>query len=248
MAPYDFQKLRQWQQLTNEIDENVILQTTPECGIIRTSAEFQSCSDSDRPKGQSPLTKTITIRANQTEDELLPNLKVVPETAPRFTKIPPLYSIDASPAEISECHLDAIRAVETYLNSFSESIYAMREIQLSFVLYLCGYSVDALAHWRKILGLLCKSESSVLKFKFFYRRYLEVLKLQLPELPEELMMPTQNNTVYKDVRQLIMNCCTGGLKDEADSFIIYITKQMSWYFDDLFDEDPEDLPVVVQLE
>ncbi|XP_055315321.1 protein AAR2 homolog [Sitodiplosis mosellana] len=248
LAPYDFQQLKKWQQLSNEITEEVIARTEPECsGVIRSSAEFQSCSDADRPKGQSPLTRPAKIRPNQTEDELLPNLKVVQGTAPRFTKIPALYPNSASPAEISESHLDAIRAIETYFSAFLDPFEAIREIQMSFILFLCGCSVDALAHWRKILGLLAKSDSAVSKFNCFYRRYLEILKIQLPELPEELMMPTSNNTVYKDVRQLIINCSLGGLKDEADVFTAQLTSVMSWYFDDLFDENPEDLPVIVEI-
>lgn len=247
LAPYDFLQLKKWQQLSNEITEEVINRVNPECGVIRTSAEFQSCPDAERPKGQNPLTRSVNIRPNQTEDELLPNLKVVPGTAPRFTKIPALHSHTASPSEISESHLDAIRAIEMYFSSFSEPFEAIREIQLSFVLFLCGCSIDALAHWRKVLNLMTKSETAVKKFSFFYRRYLETLKAQLPELPDELMMPTPNNTVFKDVGRLIINCTLGGLKDEADAFSSYLTNKMSWFFDDLFEENPEDLPVVVEL-
>lgn len=246
MAPFDFQQLKKWQQLTNEITEDVINRTIPECGVIRSSAEFQSCPDSDRPKGQSPLNRTGNFRQNQTEDELLPSLRVVPGTAPRFTKVPALYPHTASPAEISECHLDSIRAIEMYFGAFFEPFDVIREVQMSFVLFLCGCSVDALAHWRKVLGLLVKSENAVKKFTHIYRRYLETLKIQLPELPEELMMPTPNNTVYKDVRQLIINCTLGGLKCETDSFVTHIANEMSWYFNDLFDENPEDLPVIVE--
>lgn len=247
LAPYDFQHHKKWQQLSNEINEEVILRTAPECGVIRTSAEFQSCSDADRPKGQSPLTRSVHIRPNQSEDELLPKLKVIPGTAPRFTKVPSLHSSAASPAEISESHMDAIRAIEQYFSGFREPFEAIREIQLSFVLFLCGCSVDALAHWRKILGILTKSDSAVTKFSYFYRRYLDVLKAQLPELPEELMAPTANNTIFKDIRQLLINCTLGGLKAEADALAAHLTTTMYWPFDDLFDEDPEDLPVVVEF-
>lgn len=247
MAPYDFQHHKKWQQLTDEINEEVILRTTPECGLIRTSAEFQSCPDADRPKGQSPLTRNVNIRPNQSEDELLPKLKVVPGTAPRFTKVPSLHLKAASPAEISENYMDAIRTIELYFSAFSEPFEAIREIQLSFVLFLCGCSVDALAHWRKILGILTKSDSAVSKFSSFYRRYLDVLKAQLPELPEELMAPTANNTIFKDIRQLIVNCTIGGMRTEADAFATYLTSTMSWFFNDLFDENPEDLPVIVEM-
>lgn len=247
LAPFNFEHMDKWQQLSSEITENVIARTAPTCGVVRTSAEFQSCTDAERPKGRAPLPDTLNAR-HRTEDELLPNLKVIEGTELRFTAVPPLYEPDATPADISRSHLDAIDAIGRFLESFGDMVEPLREIQLAFVLYLCGYSVDALAHWRKILSLLCKSHSAVTKYKEFYRRYLEVLCAQLPELPEEMMMPTPNNTVFLDVRQLIVKCAAGGLQAESDAFIAHLTKQMSWYFDDVFDEDPDDLPVVVEME
>lgn len=191
--------------------------------------------------------KNVVFRANQSEDELLPDLKVVPETALRFTKVPALCPRNASPAEISHCYLDSIGAIEKYFAAFSQPIEAIREVQLAFVLFFCGYSVDALAHWRKILGLLSKSETAVDVFKRFYRRYLEVLPIQLVELPEELMIPSPNNTIFKDVGSLIANCLANDLKQEANALRDHLGKSMSWFFDDLLKEDPEDLPVVVEL-
>lgn len=139
-------------------------------------------------------------------------------------------------------------AIELFLRSFGDLVEPIREIQLSFVLYLCGYSVDALAHWRKILGILCKSDTAIWKYPPFYRRYLNVLRIQLPELPEELMMPTPNNTVFQDIGKLIVKCSACGLKEEANTLMLHLNTKMSWYFDDLFEEDPEDLPVVVELD
>lgn len=248
LAPYNFEHINKWHQLSNEITENVIARATPACGIVRTSAEFQSCPDAERPKGRAPLPDTLNPRRHHTEDDLLPNLKVVNGTELRFTPVPALYAPNATPAQISASHLDAIDAIGTFFASFGDMAEPVREIQLAFVFYLCGYSVDGLAHWRKILSLLCKSHTATSKYEGFYRRYLEVLRVQLPELPEELMMPTPNNTVFLDVRQLIVICAAGGLKEDADALAEHLTKEMSWYFDDVFDEDPDDLPVVVEMD
>lgn len=244
LAPYNYEENKKWQQFSGEINETVISRTVPESGIVRTTAEFQSCTDAERPKGQTSLTQSNKPRQKQSEDDLLPNLKVVPGTSLRFTNIPPLHAPDASPAEISKCHLDGIDAIAIFFSSFSDHIEPFREVQLSFVLYLCGYSVDALAHWRKILGLLCKSDTAAAKYSSFYRKYLQVLKVQLPELPEELMMPTPNNTVYQDTKQLV-KICNVALKEETEAFMQHITNEMAWDFDDVLDEDPDDLPVVV---
>lgn len=177
----------------------------------------------------------------------MPSLNVIPGTAPRFTKIPALCSKNAAPDEISQCHLDSIRAIEIFFASFQSPIDAIREIQLSFVFFLLGYSVDGLAHWRKMLGLLANSEKAILKFKDFYCRYLDVLQNQLPDLPEELMMPTPTNTVFKDVKCLVVNATVAGLKQKADALCVHLINEMSWSFDDAFEEDPEDLPVIVEL-
>lgn len=222
------------------------MEAAPLNGIIRTSAEFQSCPDADRPKGSSPLTKTTKIRPGHTEDDLLPNLSVVPGTAPRFTKIPPLCSLTATPAEISLAHLDSINAIETILTTVSTPIDFIQEIQFAFVLFLSGCSIDAIAHWRKLLGLFSKSETAVERYRSFYRRYLDILHYQLPELPVELMTPSANNTVYHDVRQLIINCCVGGLKQEADNLNVFLSNEMLWTFDNLLEENPEDMPVIIE--
>lgn len=239
--------MQKWKSFVDDISADVISRCAPLSGIIRASAEFASCPDADRPKGASPLTTRTIMKAHQSEEELLPNLQIVPGTAPRFTKIPPLCPLSATPAEISLAHLDSHAAIEKLFNKFSTPIELVAEIQFAFTLYLAGCSVDALAHWRKLLGLLSKSETAVEKYRSFYRRYLEVLQYQLPELPEEVMPPSENNTVYKDVRSLLLNCSVGGLKNEADALAAYLSNTMMWIFDDIFQEDPDDLPVVVEL-
>lgn len=246
MAPYDYQGLQKWKTLTDDINHEVITRANPENGVIRPSAEFQSCTDEQRPKGKSPLTSKTILKSGQCEEDLLPNLPVVPGTAPRFTKIPALCPLTATPAEISQSHLDSVVAVEKLFDCFQTPIDLIPEIQFAYILYLAGCSIDALAHWRKLLGLLSKSEKSVEKYRSFYRRYLEVLQHQLPELPEELMPPSQNNTVFKDIRSLIVNCSVGGLKHEADGLCASLTQSMMWHFHDIFEEDPEDMPVIVE--
>lgn len=220
---------------------------SPENGVVRTSAEFQSVSDADRPKGQSLLKRKTVPRLSQTEDDLLPEMAVVPGTYPRFTKVPPLCRRDASPSEVSLSHLDSIQAIEAYFSRFPSPNDVIKEIQFAFVLYLAGWSVDALAHWRKILSLVSNSETAVGKFKAFYARYLDVLAHQLPELPEELMPQSENNSVFKDVGTLIKSCSSMSLKHEADALRIHLQNSMQWMFDDFFVEDPDDLPVIVEL-
>lgn len=247
LAPYDFEGLPKWQCLTNELNEDVVNRVSPENGIVRSSAEYQSCPDSERPKGSSPLQRDAVVRMNQSEEDLLPNLAVVPGTVPRFTEIPSRHSKNATPAEVSMSHLDSVQAIDAYFSSFVSGIEAIQEIQISFALYLTGWSVESLAHWRKLLSLLSNSEMAVTKYRQFYVRYLEILRHQIPELPEELMTSSEHNTVYKDVGKLIRNCSIAGLRNETDMLRMHLVNLIYWNFDDFFEEDPEDLPVVVEI-
>lgn len=248
LGPYDYQNLEKWQSLTSDITEELIANVAPLSNMIRTSAEFQSCTDEERPRGTTQTNTTnLSLYAKQTEEELLPNLKTVPETVLRFTRIPSICAKNASPAEISYAHIDCIRSIEKYFASFHSKTDAIKEIQLSFVLYLSGFSLDALAHWRNLLRLFSNSEACVVKYKVFYIRYLAVLQRQLPELPEELMTASENNIVYKDVGNLIVNCYLGGLKDETRTIQLELGDKMSWSFEEFFEEDPDNMPVIVEL-
>ncbi|XP_055588019.1 protein AAR2 homolog [Uranotaenia lowii] len=249
LAPYDYNSLSNWTKLTGNIIEQTIKNHSPECGVIRNTVELLSCSDENRPRGKNTTIddspRLSKMRSLMNEEELLPNLEAIPGSAPKFTELPPRCPKEASPEEISRHHIDSILAVEKLLTGREESIFA--EIEFSFVLFLCGHSVEGLNHWRRILLLLSNSELAVEKFRTFYKNYLTVLQYQLPQLPIELMEQTQHNTVYLDTRRLLLNCYQGGLTTVAQTLEKSLKESLLWKFEDLFAEDPEDLPTVVEL-
>lgn len=251
LAPYDFESLGKWNQLTKHITEETILKSTPECGWIKTSADFESCSNDERPKGNNThaIAKRFKFDSLQCgEDEYLPHLKIVADTMLRFTKLPERCPKNATPAEITVSYMDSINAINILMSSYPNYMAVIDEIQLSFIFFVAGLSIDALAHWRKILNLLANSEQSIVKYREFYRKYLSVIKSQLPELPEELMQPTPQNSVYTDVKKLITNCSMAASKlaQEADYLSLYLTSAIGWCFGDIFEEDPDDMPVIVE--
>lgn len=246
LAPYDYSSIAKWNNLTNKLTETTINRCLPECGLIRPSVEFESFSNDERPKGNPTTAQRINTLIND-EEELLPKLKIVSETAPRFTQLPDMYPKNLTPHEISLAHMDSVLAVNQLLSHFQNYNHLLDEIQFSFVSFLAGYSTDSLAHWRRILGILSNSESSVKNNKKLYEEYLCILQYQLPELPEELMEPTPRNTVYKDIRNLVKNCSLCELAKEADYLIANLEQEMGWTFDNFLCEDPEDLPVVVEI-
>ncbi|XP_065090207.1 protein AAR2 homolog [Ochlerotatus camptorhynchus] len=249
LAPFDYDGLGKWKKLTGNITAETVRRLAPDCGVVRNTVELLSCSDKDRPRGDSTLsansTRLAKIRSFMNEEELLPNLKSIPGTAPRFTTLPLRCPKDATPAEVSQHHMDSIAAVEQLLQNSEAAIF--EEIQFSFILFLCGHSIESLNHWRKMLLLLSNSEKAVEKYRNFYRNYLTVLQFQLPELPVELMEQTESNTVYLDVRSLLLNSYQVGITSVAQSLEKSVRGTLLWKFEGLFDEDPEDMPTVVEL-
>ncbi|XP_055709231.1 protein AAR2 homolog [Phlebotomus papatasi] len=250
LAPYDYDSLPKWHNLTTYVTAETVLNLSPSCGIIRTCADLLSCSNDDRPRGggtcsQSTSPKSHKIDLLFDEDNLLPQLKPIPGTAPNFTKIPPRFCKEASPAEITSSFMDSIVALDKLMGSFSTQESLLAEIQFSFALFVAGCSTDGLAHWRKILAIICNTEEGIQKYKDFYRKFLLCVQYQLPHLPVEVMQPSSENTVYQDVRKLVANCILGKVRD-VDHFKSYLSETMLWTFEDIFEEDPEDLPVIVE--
>uniref|UniRef100_A0A6B2EBW6 Protein AAR2 homolog n=1 Tax=Phlebotomus kandelakii TaxID=1109342 RepID=A0A6B2EBW6_9DIPT len=250
LAPYDFENLPKWHNLTTYVTEDTVKSLSPACGVIRTCAELLSCPDDERPRGggscgqaTSPKSKKIDLLFD--EDNLLPKLKPIPGTAPNFTELPPRI-VKASPAEITSSFMDSIAALDKLMETFASQTALLAEIQFSFALFVAGCSTDGLAHWRKILAIASNTEEGVQKYRNFYKRLLLCLQYQLPHLPVEVMQPSPENTVYQDVRKLVGNCILGKLQGDVENFTSYLAELMLWTFEDILDEDPEDLPVVVE--
>lgn len=247
LAPYDFRYWNDWRKLTDTVSEATLMRCQPALGVIRTNVELLSCPDSERPRGQ--LNKAHSGMASKlisNENDLLPQLKPVEGTAPRFSNVPDRVPKDSTPAEISQHSLDCIEACDALVNDFTNPQDLIEEIQLSFAFFLVGYSVESLEFWRKVLSVLSHSEDAITKYRLLFMKYAEVLAYQLPRLPEELMEPSERNGVFKDIRSLLVNLNVAGLHKSAEHLSTRLKSSMSWFFEGLLEEDPEDMPVVVE--
>ncbi|XP_059608004.1 protein AAR2 homolog [Phlebotomus argentipes] len=251
LAPYDYDSLSKWQNLTTYITQETVESLSPACGVIRTCADLLSCSDDDRPRGggtcgQAASPKSTKINLLFDEDHLLPQLKPIPGTVPNFTELPPRFMKEATPSEITNSFMDSIVALDKLIECFSSQTTLLSEVQFAFALFVAGCSTDGLAHWRKILAIASNTEKGVQKYRNFYRRFLLCVQYQLPHLPLEVMQPSPENSVYQDVRKLVANCILGNIQGDVENFKNYLSETMLWTFEDVFEDDPEDLPVVVE--
>ncbi|XP_075150861.1 protein AAR2 homolog [Haematobia irritans] len=246
LAPYDFRYWNDWRKLTDTVSRQTLERCQPSLGVIRTNVELQSCPDSERPRGPiNEVHPAIQAKLLNNENDLLPQLKPVEGTAPRFCNVPDRVPKECTPTDISRHSLDCIEACDMLLGGLEQPQDLIEEVQLSFAFFFVGYSIESLEHWRKILLLLSHSEDAVVKYRLLFMKYAEVLVYQLPRLPEELMEPTERNSVYKDIKSLLINLSVSGLHKSAEHLIKKLKHSMNWSFDGLLDENPEDMPVVV---
>lgn len=244
---YDYENLTKWKNLTSQLTEEAVTRLSPECGVIRNSVEFKSCPDKDRPRGkpEAPI-RNIKIRSTDDEAKYLPALEVIAETQPRYSKLPERYTKSTAPADVTFNNIDTVNLVEKLWTEITTKTHLLEEIQHSFVVYLCGLSVDSLAHWRQILSLLCNSESCVEKDKLFYRNFVNIIKHQLPEIPVEFIEQNSSNTIYLDIKNLLRNLVANNCSQLSDSLQTHLENFIGWTFEDFLQEDPEDLPQVVE--
>lgn len=175
----------------------------------------------------------------------LPNLQVIDGTQPKFSKLPERITKVTSPADVTFNNIDTVNLIDKLLNEITNENFLLEEIQFCFILYLCGLSVDSLAHWRQIISLFCNSDSAIVKYKHFYKRFVNVIKFQLPEIPIEFIEQTPSNSIYNDIKSLLRNFMAVNYQDIANILQEHLREKMNWTFDDLLDEDPEDLPQIV---
>jgi A1 cistron-splicing factor AAR2 len=231
------------------ITEEAVKRFSPDNGIIRNSVEFIPCADKDRPRGknETPI-RNLRIRTVEDEALYLPQMEIVAESQPKFSKLPERYNKFSSPAEKTFNNIDTINLIDKLFTEITSPAKLLEEIQCSFIIYLCCLSVDALAHWRQIISLLCNSEQAIQKHSNFYKQFINTIKFQIPEIPIEFIEQSDKNTIYVDIKNLMKNLVVNDCKNMADALEKHLDETIAWTFEDLMIEDPDDLPQIVDTE
>ncbi|XP_046436142.1 protein AAR2 homolog [Neodiprion fabricii] len=259
LGPYPYDIWEQWKGLTNTIDDAVVERCTPVCGYIRSALELENCDDASRPRGGEAVekrTRRSGLSAEDREQQLLPQLKPRAGTELRLTKLPDKsYPDGATPAEITQHSLDSSYALEKMLAELKNPIEIMGELQLAFICFLVGQSLDAFEHWRKLVGLLCGADTAIPLRRSIYSEFLNTLEAQVACVPEEVLcdIVASNNFVYHNLRNLFANIesndkVDGRLKTQAVRVRDRLTKKFLWDFTCLQDEEDDEAPVVVSLD
>jgi A1 cistron-splicing factor AAR2 len=128
------------------------------------------------------------------------------------------------------------------------------EMQLSFVCFLVGQSLDAFEQWKKLVTLICGVDNAIPQYHIIYMKFLQSLEVQLSYVSEELLcdIVTNNNFIYRNLYILFGNIelnskVEGRLKSCARRLQERLTAKFLWDFSNLFVETDDEAPVVVSL-
>jgi len=128
------------------------------------------------------------------------------------------------------------------------------EMQLSFVCFLVGQSLDAFEQWKKLVTLICGVDNAIPQYHIIYMKFLQSLEVQLSYVSEELLcdIVANNNFIYCNLCILFGNIelnskIEGRLKSYARRLQERLTAKFLWDFSNLFVEADDEAPVVVSL-
>lgn len=255
--PYDIWK--QWKDLTTHITAPLVERCSPLCGYVKSALELEHCSDASRPRGGEFCTKrrkrSSALTLEEKEEELLPDLKPKPGTELRLSKLPEKhYPDNATPTEITRHSLDSTYALDTLINSLPLPMEIIGEMQLAFVCFLVGQSLDAFEHWKKLVCLICSADRAISQRRAIYVEFLKALEIQLKHVPEDILcdIVVNNNFVYLNLRKLFGNIeSNSDIDGRMKSYVVRFAERLSvkflWDFSNLQDEAEDEAPVVVSL-
>ena len=116
------------------------------------------------------------------------------------------------PSDITRYILDRSNALNTLLDRFKErkGIYGLLgELQLAFIVFYMGQSLEGMEQWKAILDTLCRADDAMEgklgeELQLCYKDFLPVLRFQLNELPQDFFTDdiSKENFLTKALPQL----------------------------------------------
>lgn len=253
LGPYPYESYKKWVSLTNHVTDDLLTQLQPKCGTITSVAQFESpLSNSEmRKKAAEKVTEEEQSKSNKISHvKGLPTLTTVAGTELRFTEIPKQrYPEGASPQEITKHSMDSSYLLETLLkNVYSNKSEILGEVQFAFICFLIGQVYDAFDQWKRLVHLLCSSESALNAHSELFMNFISVLHFQVHEIPEDFFVDivSANNFLTSTLQEFFSNLDEGNgdnkLRQRGKKFREHLTKRFKWDFT----TEPDDFaPVIV---
>ena len=238
------------------MNESLVNRLQPENRKIVSVSEFISeRSDTQSRKKaceNSPMKSSSEPTSEKEAESQLPQMTLQPGTFVRFTEIPKQrYPKGSSPAEITKCSMDSSYMLETLLKekyNLNEKDL-LGEIQFSFICFLIGQVYDGFDQWKKLVHLICSSETALTNHTQFFMDFIGVLHFQVHEIPEDFFVDivSQNNFLTSTLQEFFSNLEDSSaeecLRKKGRKFKEHLTVKFNWDFES---EPDENAPVIVE--
>ncbi|XP_057651976.1 protein AAR2 homolog [Diorhabda carinulata] len=263
LGPYPYDIHEKWNDLTSCITTSLVEAISPVSGYVQSALELESCSDAERPRGKrksennkdcdqsSPKTSRLT---ENTEHTFLPNLKIKEGTELRLTAFPArTYPENSTPSEVTKHSLDHSYVLDQMISKYTISTEILGEMQICYICFLVGHSLEAFEQWKKLFNLFCSCEIGIKKHIKLYDIFISIAEIHIQEIPEEFIadIVTNSNFAYVKLKQLYRAVkdanVNGQFKTKMGRFIHNLTTKYQWDFDHLDSEDEDEAPVIVEI-
>ncbi|XP_023220416.1 protein AAR2 homolog [Centruroides sculpturatus] len=249
LGAYPYKMWRNWVALTSYITEPVLKSMEPESGIVCSVSQFVPETFLMSKNNPEMETDQMAASTSKTEDNL-PELKLVPGTMLRFTKIPlRKHPEGASPTEITKHNMDSTYLLEQVLLMYEKPEDILAELQLSFVCFLVGHVYEAFEQWQKLIRILCNSDTALKLYGELYLSFIVVVHFQLKEIPKDFFVDIVSSSNFLTTTfQIFFSNLENSTADEAlrsrgRKFKESLTKIFKWDFE----SEPDDCaPVIVE--
>lgn len=127
-------------------------------------------------------------------------------------------------------------------------------MQLAFICFLAGQSLDAFTQWRKLVVLICGTCNALSQYHHIFIEFLKTIEKEIASVPEDVLcdIVLSTNYVYPNLRKLFGNIeCNpkvdGQLKTYVKRLQDRLTAKFQWDFSNLLEDEDDEAPVVVTI-
>lgn len=191
MKSFSYNEYENWKQLSNYIHLDTIKKIRPiqpwtHSGLLKRENEY--------------LKKYFSKNQKFTED--LNNH----QSLSHFTDFNILIKNDKlTPSELTMFNFDKSTLVKKLMkNIFNENEDEFfGEFQYCFVMFILGHCYDALEQWERFIVILCQCNqlTSDEHWISFWKKFMNILFIQLNILPIEFLIEEPSNTIFESLRQ-----------------------------------------------
>lgn len=124
-------------------------------------------------------------------------------------------------------------------------------MEYCYICFLVGHNFQAFEHWKKLFSLMCSCIAAVEKYEDLFIAFVSLMKVQIMDIPQELLsdIALSNNFIYAKLRNFLRNVSDLKLQYTLRTDILelkqMVAEKYNWKFDDLEEDDDDELPVIV---